>query len=177
MRLKIGATAAILAAGAIVVEFGTGIYADRLGAGGGELGWLPQLETTGRTVVAYLWVSRAIGFVLTIVGVAALGYWAGRRLDVPRESRTIVGSLAVGGSAGHLAGMVVFVSLIAPSGSTPVEGTGVLELVILLGAAFATAIQFSLVGFAGAALAEFDVIDGRHRPDTVHDADAHLGSE
>lgn len=177
MRLKIGVTAAILAAGAIIVRFGSGIYVDRVASDGGTVGWLPQLETTGQTVVAYLWMSRAIGFVLTIVGVAALGYWAGRRLDVPRESRTILGSLAVGGSTGHLVGMVVFVWVIGPSSSTPFEGTGLVELVILLGAALATAIQFSLVGFAGAALAEFDVIDGRHRADTVQDAGAHPGSE
>lgn len=177
MRLKIGVAAAILAAGATIMEYGTGIYVDRLGSDSGELAWLPQLETTGQTVLAYLWVSRAIGFGLAVVGVAALGYWAGRRVALPRESRTIIGSLAVGGSVGHLIGMMVFVTLIAPSGSPFFEGTGLGELLILLGVAIATAIQFSLIGFAGAALAEFDVFDGRHRPDPVADAGAHPDSE
>ncbi|MCU4743603.1 hypothetical protein OB955_19510 [Halobacteria archaeon AArc-m2/3/4] len=144
--------AAIIGACAVSIEFGTTWLIDGFVDGGVAAEWLPQLETMGQTAVAYSYASQVLTFVLTFVVVAALGYWAGTRLDVRREYGSLAGHLALGGGVGYMGGLVVFILLVV-GWSTPSDP--ILGLGLLLGMAVATGIHFALVGLAGAALAEF----------------------
>lgn len=156
MRIKItGAVAALLSLTAVLVDFGTDWYVNRLAEDGAISGWLPQFETVGQTVIVYLYASVAVTFGLTILGVAALGYWAGMKLDVTHEYRPLVGSLAIGGGTGYLTALLILGLNVGGSLSS-LGSDAVLLLAMLLGGTVATGIEFALVGLAGAALAEFE---------------------
>lgn len=166
-----GVAAAVIAAAAVTIEFGSSVLVDGVADGETAIGWLPQLDTIGQTAVAYLYASRIVAFVLTFLVVAALGYWAGTRLDITREYGSLLGSLAVGGGVGYLAGLVLVGVLVGDYWPAPTDS--LFGLGALLGLAVATAIHFALVGLAGAALAEFGFDPLSSRNDVpVSDTDA-----
>ena len=151
MRLKVAAIgAALLSLTTLLIEVWTEWYVDQFLTDGGIGGWLPQLETAGQTAVAYLYVSRAVTFTLSVFGIAALGYWVGLQLDLTSEYRSLLGYFAVGGGSGYLLA-IPLMGLI----SGEVGSWSALSVVFLAGAAVATGIQFALTGLAGAALAVF----------------------
>jgi len=151
MRLKVAAIGAVLISlTTLLIEVWTEWYVDQFLRDGGIGGWLPQLETTGQTAVAYLYVSQAVTFTLSVFGIAALGYWVGLQLDLTSEYRSLLGYFAVGGGSGYLLA-IPLMGLI----SGEVGSWSALSVVFLAGAAVATGIQFALTGLAGAALAVF----------------------
>lgn len=157
MRLKIvAAVAALISLTTVLVDVGSAFYLERLADGGGTFAWFPQLETVGRTALAYSYASDAAVFGLSILGVAALGYWAGLRLDLATQYRPLLGYLAVGGGAGQLLAVPLW-GLIIGESALPFGSTWLPTLAILLGGLVATGLRFALVGLAGAALAEFGV--------------------
>lgn len=144
----VGIITGVIAAGTVPLEFGALQIINRFV----NEGWLPVLETTGQTMTIYLYLSQALLFVLAFIGVAGLGYWIGTRLDVSREYGTVFGSFALGGSIGYLCGMILVGAFFGTFSSEmgPLLG---LSLVLML--TVVKAIQFALVGLAGAALAQF----------------------
>lgn len=157
MRLKIVAAAAgLISLITVVVDVVTSFYLDQLADGSGTFAWFPQLETVGRTALAYSYASEAAVFGLSILGVAALGYWAGLRLDLATQFRPLLGYLAVGGGAGQLLALPLS-GLIVGESILPFGSTWLPTFAILLGGLVATGLQFALVGLAGATLAEFGV--------------------
>lgn len=173
MRLTIaGVGAALISFTTVLFEIGAEWYVDQFLADGGSGGWLPHLETTGQTAAAYLYVSQAVTFALSVLGIAALGYWVGLRLDLTSEYRALLGYLAVGSGGGYLLAMP-FVGRV----SGEFESLSVLSAGILAGAAVGTALKVALVGLAGAALAAFGVDTGTRRDDVATaNTDTHLDS-
>lgn len=176
MRFKIaGVVAALLSLTTVVLNMGASWYLEQSGADGRLPGWLPQLETAGQTAVAYLWVSRAATFALSVLCIAGLGYWLGSRLDLSAAYRSLLAAFAIGGGTGHLLGVQVFGQIVH---GAFVGFRSALSIAVVLGPVLATGLQFALLGLAGAALAEFGVEPGfHHRNLTTPDSDARLDTE
>ena len=115
--------------------------------------WLPRLGTAGRTVILYTHVIRAISFVLGVVAVFALGYWAGTRFDLRARYRRFVATLAIGGSVGYVGGLLALVAPGVVSGELAVRDGPSLVTIVVVGRVLAVSIQFAVIGFAGAAFA------------------------
>ncbi len=124
----------------------------------GAVGWLPQSGSLGQTILIYSYASNAIQFGIGVIGVAALGYWAGTHSDLSQEYRSLLISIGGGGVAGgvlvvlslFLVGSLSDVSLSAISVTDAVLSVGMLGLSLL-----ATGIRMALFGLAGAAIAYF----------------------
>lgn len=155
IQKTVAALAAVIAALAVVVNLGSSLLPEYVVDG--AAGWAPQFGTMGQTALVYMYTAQAVGFGLGVLGVAALGYWAGRRLDVTREYRSLVGALAIGGFVGQLVGLLgAFAVLGGISVPQSIALSDVLFGVVPLAwNAVATGVQFGLIGLAGAALAEF----------------------
>ena len=115
--------------------------------------WLPRLGTAGRTVILYTHLVRAIGFVLGVAAVFALGYRAGTRFDLRARYRRFVAILAIGGSVGYGVGLLAVVAPGLVSGEIAVRDGPSLVTLVVAGRVLAVSIQFGVIGFAGAAFA------------------------
>lgn len=143
-----GPGAALLGAGIAVLHVTPAYLSTYLF--GGAVAWLPRLETTQVTLVGYNMVLNAIGVVVGIVGVFALGYWAGTKSELTAEYRRLLASFGLGGALGFLSTMAVALTL---SIDLPVVGESVgLTLGWILGSTLRVGLQFAAIGFAGAAL-------------------------
>lgn len=156
MRLQLaGILTAVLAALTRVVEYSVTRFTEAVAQGGGAAGWYPHLETAGRTIVFYSATSRAVVFLFSVPLVAVLGFTVGRRRDAANDCRPVIETFAVGGGVGALAGLLAVGAVGAGSVLAGVQtATGAVTVV---GSVAATAIQFALLGLAGAALATFGV--------------------
>lgn len=163
MRLQIaGILTAVLAALTRVVEYSVTRFTDAVAQGGGAAGWYPHLETVGRTIAFYSATSRAVVYLCSVPLVAVLGFTVGRRRDAANEYRPVIETFAVGGGVGALAGLL---AVGAVGGSSILAGVQtVAGAATVVGIVAATAIQFALLGLAGAALATFGVGPGAGRP-------------
>lgn len=121
----------------------------------GGVGWAPQFDSPAQTAMAYTSASRAITFALSFLVVAALGYRAGRRIDVGAHYRSLIAAFAAGGFVGRLLGVGLVSAFVLGDAATSLGSGPTLELVSVLAAPLATAIHVALVGLAGAALAAF----------------------
>lgn len=120
---------------------------------GGGVGWLPRLETTQVTLVGYNMVLNALGVVVGIAGVFALGYWAGGQSRLGDEYRRLTTIVGLGGALGFLVTMAVSLLLAV---DVPVVGDDVgMTLAWVLGSTARVGLQFGLIGLAGAAFASF----------------------
>lgn len=163
MRLQLaGILTAVLAALTRVVEYSVARFTDAVAQGGGAAGWFPHLETAGRTIAFYSATSRAVVFLCSVPLVAALGFTVGRRRDAANEYRPVIETFAVGGGLGALAGLL---AVGAVGGDSILAGVQtVTGAVTVVGIVAATAVQFALLGLAGAALATFGVGPNVDRP-------------
>ncbi|MFC3959996.1 hypothetical protein [Halovivax cerinus] len=112
------------------------------------------LGSTARQIVFLNGFVSAMAFVVGIGVVFLLGYWAGSRLDLRRSYRSFLLVVGVGGGIGYLVPMLLVFGYTALAATGPFQsdqlGTTAL---VFLGRTGAVAIQFAVVGFAGAALA------------------------
>ena len=125
----------------------------------GAVGWLPQFGSYGQTILIYTYASNAIQFGIGVIGVAALGYWAGTHYDLSQEYRSLLVSIGGGGVAG---GVLVVLSIFLVgsfSGGASLSAISVTDAVLFVGmlslSLFATGIRMALFGLAGAAFAYF----------------------
>lgn len=114
--------------------------------------WLPQLETVGRTILFYEYLSRTAAFLFGTVAVLAVGYRAGARLDLSSRYRRFTLTLGIAGAVGQLAFFVVYPTVVL--GGSP-AAPGAPTAVAWLGWTVGTGVHFAVVGFAGAAFAQF----------------------
>lgn len=127
---------------------------------GDASGWLPQLDSMGQTVLLYSYTARGVAFVVGIVGVLALGYRVGTRLDLRADYGRFSLVLGVGGAVGYVVATAAFVSVLADG---PVLGDATLLTAALwLGRIAGVVLQFAIVGFAGAAFATLVRGSGAH---------------
>lgn len=127
-------------------------------------GWVPQLESIGRTTLLYAYLSRGLAFAVGTLAVFALGYWAGTRLELATACRSVAPAIGVGGAVGYVVGTLL---LLGGLGGMERADTGVVDGVgigvgILLAQLIAQGVRFAIVGFAGAALAS--LADDRAAP-------------
>lgn len=113
--------------------------------------WLPRFERTSRTILFYNYASRGVSFVVAVGAVLALGYLAGSRLDLQADYRRLVLALGLGGLLGYLLAQVVVVWLL--SDGAVLGDTAILTGALFLARPIAVALEFAVVGFAGAAFA------------------------
>lgn len=163
-----------IAAALLGVAFALASHAPTLLTARGGFDVLPQVGTTGETVMVYVGLSRGVAFAFGTLAVLALGYRAGRRIDLRAEYRDLALAVGLGGAAGYV---LVLVPLAATaSGGWASLGTSagdLFGLAALGGRIVGVGVQFAVVGFAGAALAHVaDGADGRTRTATGDGADA-----
>ena len=126
--------------------------------------WLPTLDTPGTTVWLYTSINDVVAPLLTALLAIGVGYYAGRRVDVAREHRRFVGTVALGSVLSVVAGLgLLGMAGLTASGMPTVDGMFVLQLLgLLLGGLVNLSLPVVLGVFAGAALAHFET--GRMRP-------------
>lgn len=167
---RTGIGAALLGALLSVVHLSPGYVNRRLLDG--DWSWLPQLDTMSRTVLLYSYVTRGVAFVLGVGVVFALGYWAGTRSDLRENYQGLVLGLGLGGILGYVVALGAFV--LVPANDPILADDGFLTGVLLLGRGIGAAVQFAVVGFAGAA---FATLVGGSRGNVVSTSDeVHAGS-
>ena len=154
VRRIVALLSALTAALVVIVNIGSAIVVDGLADWSGEM--LPQVGTLGQTALIYSYASNVLTFVLGVLVVAGVGYWAGQRLDVADEYPSLAVAFAAGGAVGYLLGMTSIFALAGGPSLESLLSADVFFLVApLLGNAVAYGIRFLLIGLAGAALAEF----------------------
>lgn len=142
-----------------------------------ESNWLPQLESVGQTIVAYQYVSRGVAFLLAVGVILALGYRAGSRLALRDDYRRFLLTIGLGGLLGYAVGLAP-VMVLASEGSWLMDNTAV-TVTYLLTRSIGVALEFAVVGFAGAAFATFISgagPDGGSAPSSG-DSGIHAGSD
>ena len=165
VRRIVALVSALTAALIVFVNIGSSFLIE--GLADGDAGVLPQVGTLGQTVLVYSYASTLLAFVLGVLVVAGLGYWAGQRLDVADEYPSLAAAFAGGGAVGSLLAMASVFALAGGPDFGSLLSTDVFFLAApLLGNAAAFGIRFLLVGLAGAALAEFgfDPLAGWREP-------------
>jgi hypothetical protein len=97
----------------------------------------------------------AVGFVLSPVLVFALGYWTGRRVDVPRTYPSVAAAFGVGGGLATLAGFaaVLLVGVIPDAGNLGMAAFSATHTAVVRG------VSYAVTGVAGAAVAHFRVAE------------------
>lgn len=153
LHSRLVAIAGILSFGVVSIEFGFDAFVDRLADGSSTIAWVPQLDSIGQTVLMYSYLINAVVFGLSFIAIAALGYWYGKQADIAEEYPTLVASLSVGAVGGFGAFILILIT-VSSGGVSSLSGV-MYFLVAFGGGAVAIAIQFSLVGLAGGALAHF----------------------
>jgi hypothetical protein len=130
--------------------------------------WVPHLQSVGHTTTVYLYLSQATTFLLAVPFVAILGFWTSGQINSSKMHPKIMATFAIGGGAGFIIGTL---PVILTSNSP--WGPGLfLGLVIMLCVAAATAVQFSLLGLSGAALAEYRDVSNRKGSREIQQTDS-----
>lgn len=131
----------------------------------GDPTWLPYIaDSSHLTVIFYENVVMVAGFILSPLLVFAAGFVVGRRLDLTREYRGVLGAMVVGSVVGYTLGRLVAVFLTFGFGISIPALLGLVVPALVISAARAV-----LAGFAGAALGF--LVSGRFRKMAVESAD------
>lgn len=119
------------------------------------VGWLPRFATDAQTITFYIYVSRGTAFVLGIGCVFALGYWAGSRFDFRAQFRSFVLAVGLGGLVGYgIATLVYALAVVFVLENVRFSGPAAFDGALGASRTVAVAVQFAVVGFAGAAFAD-----------------------
>lgn len=113
---------------------------------------------------------RAVVFVFSVLFIAAIGYCLASGADVRANPVTVLGAFFLAGIAGYLVGwMGLGIAPIFGGGISPLERLSPLGWTLaVIAPTVAEGIQYGLVGFAGVAIAEFNVFNRlRRRPATT----------
>lgn len=132
-----------------------------------DLGWLiPGRHAVGTIAVAYDVLAGGLLFLASVVSVAGLGYWIGRRFGAETDLSTMVVGFTVGGLLGIAAGR-----LLAGGVLSVLEVRGHWAVVWSRFPSPARVLEFVLFAVAGVALARSDSgsrwADLRERPSAV----------
>ena len=131
----------------------------------GDATWLPYVaESPALTVIFYDNVVMVAGFVLSPLLVFAVGFVVGRRLDLTREYRGVLGALLAGSVVGYALGRLAAVLLAFGFGVSVPALVGLVFPALVVGSARAV-----LAGFAGAALGF--LVSRRSRREATETAD------
>lgn len=158
---------------------GSSLFVESLFNSGGvdAPGWLPTVGSLGVTVLAYSSVASILVSLLTVGVTVGFGYYLGRRIDVTREYRRLIGSVVAGGVAGTVAagGAVYAVESLLGEEGPITASDAVVTLFGLLRAVFTSVPELAIGVFAGAALAQFRSGDRPPSPPTESGEDDSAG--
>lgn len=106
-------------------------------------------------VTTAVFALSVVGFVLSPVLVFALGYWTGRRVDVPRAYPSVAAVFGVGGGLATLAGFaaVLLVGVVPDAGDLGMVAFSATHAAVVRG------VSYAITGVAGAAVAHFRVAE------------------
>lgn len=172
MEFKRAATmAGLVSVLGVVARYVPSVLLDRW-VEGGLGGAVPTVGTTGETVTLYSLLTSSLGPLVTLALAVGLGYYVGRRLDLPREYRRFGGAVAVGSLLGVVGAWAVQMA-VTPSGPTTAVSVS-LNLLVLATLAVRVSLVVTVGVVAGAALSYFRAAE--RRPDRPTDADTDASS-
>ena len=151
---KSGLGAALLGGVLALLHLSPGYVTARLIAGDGAS--VPWLGTTAEVILLSQGLLNAAAFIAGFGALFVLGYWAGLRLELQQHYRQFLLTVGLGGLIGYVTPILLLAVYALIVGGGPLQGEQIgagATAMLVVGRAVSVAIQFAVVGFAGAAFA------------------------